>query len=216
MNARPGDVALGPLLAAVEAYYTAKVRAHGPTPCGVDWNSVQSQELRFRELLRVCTAEPATLLDYGCGYAALLDHLRAAQLPFRYRGFDLSGAMITAARQRHPELGEAELVCEEARLSGADYVVASGIFNVKLDTSDSDWRAYIIATLARLDALATRGFSFNALSTYSDPERRRADLYYADPLFFFDHCKRNFSRQVSLLHDYPLYEFTILVKKVEG
>jgi hypothetical protein len=30
---------------------------------------------------------------------------------------------------------------------------------------------------------------------------------------FFDHCKRNFSRQVALLHDYGLWEFTILVRK---
>jgi hypothetical protein len=40
----------------------------------------------------------------------------------------------------------------------------------------------------------------------------RADLYYADPLFFFEHCRQRFSRRVALLHDYPLYEFTILVR----
>jgi hypothetical protein len=42
----------------------------------------------------------------------------------------------------------------------------------------------------------------------------RDDLYYADPLFFFDYCKTRFSRFVTLIHDYPLYEFTILVRKV--
>ena len=51
------------------------------------------------------------------------------------------------------------------------------------------------------------------LSTYSDVERRRADLYYADPHMVFDYCKRTFSPAVALLHDYPLYEFTILVRK---
>jgi len=38
-------------------------------------------------------------------------------------------------------------------------------------------------------------------------------LYYADPIFLFEHCRRTFSRFVSLIHDYPLYEFTILVRK---
>jgi hypothetical protein len=61
--------------------------------------------------------------------------------------------------------------------------------------------------------LSRKGFAFNALSLYSDPEKRRPDLYYADPLALFDHCQRHFSRYVSLLHDYPLYEFTILVRK---
>lgn len=38
-------------------------------------------------------------------------------------------------------------------------------------------------------------------------------LYYADPAELFDHCKRNYSRNVALLHDYGLYEFTVLVRK---
>jgi len=41
----------------------------------------------------------------------------------------------------------------------------------------------------------------------------RPDLYFGDPLLYFDFCKRNFSRNVALLHDYGLYDFTILVRK---
>jgi hypothetical protein len=40
----------------------------------------------------------------------------------------------------------------------------------------------------------------------------RADLYYADPAFYVDQCLSRFSRHVTLLHDYPLYEFTVLVR----
>jgi hypothetical protein len=38
-------------------------------------------------------------------------------------------------------------------------------------------------------------------------------LYYADPCAIFDLCKRRYSRNVALLHDYGLYEFTIVVRK---
>jgi len=38
-------------------------------------------------------------------------------------------------------------------------------------------------------------------------------LYYGDPCFYFDLCKRSYSRQVALMHDYGLYEFTLLVRK---
>ena len=55
--------------------------------------------------------------------------------------------------------------------------------------------------------------AFLLLTKYSEKEYMRDNLYYADPLFIFDYCKRNFSKQVALLHDYGLYEFTILVKK---
>jgi hypothetical protein len=41
----------------------------------------------------------------------------------------------------------------------------------------------------------------------------RADLFYADPCVYFDLCKRRYSRQVALLHDYGLYEFTLIVRK---
>ena len=41
----------------------------------------------------------------------------------------------------------------------------------------------------------------------------RPYLYYADPLFLFDYCKKKYSKSVALLHDYGLYEFTILVRK---
>ena len=43
-------------------------------------------------------------------------------------------------------------------------------------------------------------------------DRMRDDLYYADPGFVFDHCKRRYSRHVALLHDYGLWEFTVLVR----
>jgi hypothetical protein len=76
-----------------------------------------------------------------------------------------------------------------------------------------EWRAYVLETIGSLDALSTRGFAFNMLSTYSDPEKRRDDLFYADPCEMFDLCKRRFATRVALLHDYRLFEFTVLVRK---
>jgi len=39
------------------------------------------------------------------------------------------------------------------------------------------------------------------------------ELFYANPCNFFDFCKNNFSKNVSLIHDYGCYEFTIRVIK---
>ncbi len=204
----------GGILDDVQQYYTEKIQAHGATARGVDWNSRESQQLRFIQLLKVCdSGAPFNINDYGCGYGALADYLRDEGYTFDYRGFDISAPMITKARELHITMSQVAFVREESDLSTADYTVASGIFNVKLKTSGAEWTAYMLRTLEKIDALSRKGFAFNVLTKYSDREFMRDDLYYADPIFLFEHCSRKFSRFVSLIHDYPLYEFTILVRK---
>jgi len=122
---------------------------------------------------------------------------------------------VERARSRHEGGAEISFTTDGGSLQPADYVIASGIFNVKLQTPDAAWQGYVTETLERIERLARRGFAFNALSLYSDPEKRRTDLHYADPLALFDYCKRRFSPRVALLHDYPLWEFTILVRREE-
>jgi hypothetical protein len=71
----------------------------------------------------------------------------------------------------------------------------------------------VVDSLKRFNDLSRKGFASNFLTKYSDADRMRPDLYYADPLYLFDYCKRNFSRNVALLHDYRIYDFTILNRK---
>jgi SAM-dependent methyltransferase len=194
-------------------YYENKLRAHGATPAGVDWNSQESQELRFAQLAHVWREEAdASILDYGCGYGALADYLRGRGHRGAYVGYDVSPAMAEAADTRVRSLTGCRVTARREDLVPADYAIASGVFNVKQDADEDAWRTYIWETVADLAALGTRGFAFNALTSYSDADKRRPDLYYADPLEAFDRCKRTYSRFVTLLHDYPLYEFTIIVR----
>ena len=199
------------ILTAVERYYSDRFAEHGATARGVDWNSPESQELRFEQLLRVADRESGrfTLNDFGCGYGALVGFLRARGLDVDYRGYDLSESMLEHARQEHED---ATFVGSADDLTRADYTVASGIFNVKLEVPAADWLEYVLATLEEIAALSVEGFAFNMLTSYSDADRMRDDLYYGDPRFFFDLCKREYSRHVALLHDYGLYEFTMIVR----
>jgi SAM-dependent methyltransferase len=207
-------VSTSPLLEAVREYYSRRLAAHGPTPAGVDWKSVESQAIRFTQLLRLCDiTEPFCLIDYGCGYGALVEYMVEQGYQFSYCGFDIAASMIAAAASRHGHRPNCRFVCDESRLASAEYVVASGILNVRLNMEADAWHRYAMEVVDRIDALSTRGFAFNVLTSYSDPDRMRGDLYYADPCFWFDHCKRRYSRNVALLHDYGLYEFTLLVRK---
>lgn len=204
------------ILDRVAAYYTGRLGEFGPSARGVDWASEASQRLRFEQLARLWSDRPRfSLVDLGCGYGALLDYLRAVGAEVTYVGVDVAPAMLEAARARHRDTPGASFVEDERAVAPGDFAVASGVFNVKLDVPEARWAEYVLDTLARLDALGRRGFAFNVLSLYSDPGRRRPDLYYADPLALFDHLKRRVSPRVALLHDYPLYEATFLVRKDE-
>lgn len=200
----------------VNKYYTQKVKTYGATPQGVDWNGEESQQLRFKELLNVVTDKdnPFSILDYGCGYGSLYGYMQNRYSDFRYTGFDISLEMIDKAKSLY-QSSNCNWINEDQKSVKYDYVVASGIFNVKMKTAEAEWKDYIIDTLHKINDLAIKGFSFNLLTSYSDKEYMRDYLYYADPLFLFDYCKRNFSKYVALMHDYPLYEFSMFVKKKE-
>jgi SAM-dependent methyltransferase len=199
----------------VSQYYTEKIDTHGPTPQGVDWNGSESQELRFEQLLKICLTSdsPYTIIDYGCGYGALFEFLRQRQNHFRYIGYDCSERMIENARRLHHNAAQCNFVSGSSCTTTADYSVASGIFNVRGQYSDQQWLDYCLDTINELNRLSSLGFSFNMLTRYSDQDKMRDYLYYADPCLIFDYCKRQIGRNVALLHDYDLYEFTILVRK---
>lgn len=201
------------LLTRVERYYSGKFEQHGATARGVDWNSDESQRLRFSQLAKLLPAERFSLIDYGCGYGALAGYLAAEGMAFSYQGFDLSRPMISHARDAFRGWDGIAFAERDQDLATAEYALASGIFNVRFDIANDDWLSYILATIGRLDRLSTRGFAFNMLTSYSDPPKMRPDLYYGDSCFFFDHCVRNFSRNVAMLHDYGLYEFTVICSK---
>lgn len=202
------------LLSTVAHYYTEKLEQYGTQPRGVDWNSVDGQVLRFTQLCKVLDFGGSfSVADIGCGYGALLDFLAEQGALFEYVGVDVSAAMIEAARGLHVGHSRANFVVAAEPPASVDFAIASGIFNVKLDNDAAEWAAYIDATLEMMHRVTRRGFAFNCLTAYSDPDRIRPDLHYADPGALFDLCKRKFSRNVALLHDYDLYEFTILVRK---
>jgi SAM-dependent methyltransferase len=201
------------LIRPVVGYYAARFDAFGPTAAGVDWNGEESQVLRFEQLLKLQTGTAAfTINDFGCGYGALAGYLQSRFPEFAYTGFDLAPAMLRHARAAYDDDERIAFVDSEVDLRRSSYTVASGVFHVRLGAGD-EWKGYALETLDRLWELSTAGMAFNLLTSYSDPELMRPDLWYANPTEIFDYCKRRYSREVALLHDYGIYEFTVLVRR---
>jgi SAM-dependent methyltransferase len=194
-------------------YYSRKLKEHGATSGGVDWKDRGSHWARFDQIAKVIDGRAASVADLGCGYGAFLTYLRETGYAGSFLGVDVSADMVLEAQKAHAADSAATFVVGAALPQDCDVVVSSGIFNVKQDNDDRAWLDYIECTIEACNARARHGFSFNMLTSYSDKEKQRPDLYYGDPLHFFDLCKRRYSRNVALLHDYGLYEFTIIVRK---
>ena len=201
------------ILDSVNKYYTEKIREYGRTSQGVDWNGDESHHIRFDQLIKVFSdnCKDFSLLDYGCGFGSLIEFLDGKGVEFQYLGFDISEEMVENAKELYGD--KYRFTTSLTEIDIFDYAIANGIFNVRLDCSEEDWIKYILKTLNDLNARSKRGFSFNVLTKYSEREYMRDYLYYADTTLLFDYCKKNFSRNVALLHDYDLYEFTIIVRK---
>lgn len=198
----------------VKNYYSQKIKTHGASPQGVDWNGEESQTLRFEQLIKVIQLnEFFTINDFGCGYGALYEFIKSCEANFQYFGNDISSEMIQEAQKR---IGNDNvcLTVSDRPQRVTDYTLASGVFNVALNIKKDSWKAYVFEQLHILNESSSKGFAFNCLTFYSDEGKKRDYLYYADPCEIFDYCKREFSKNVSLLHDYNLYEFTILVRKI--
>lgn len=196
-------------------YFEERLKRFGTSARGVDWNSEKAQEIRFSQLTKVINpTRPFSLLDYGCGYGALADFIARIGYPMsEYYGYDVLDSMIASARKIEDHSAQCTFTSDFSELMPVDYCVSSGIFNVKLEVPQEVWTEYVLGEINKMSSMSIRGFSFNMLTSYSDREYMRPHLYYADPLYIFDYCKRNFSRNVALLHDYDIYDFTIVVRK---
>ena len=204
--------------AEITRFYTQHLKDFGDSPKGVGWKNDLAQQIRFEQLARIIRdKQNFSVNDLGCGTGTFYKFLLAGNYaPSLYKGYDILDDMINAAQDSllpDPKVGLSKITTA-SEMDIADYTVASGIFNVKYDAPESVWLSNILDTIESMHAKSDRGFAFNLLTKYSDKEFMQSYLYYADPLFFFDYCKRNFSKNIALLHDYDQYDFTILVRKV--
>ncbi|MEP6789831.1 MAG: class I SAM-dependent methyltransferase [Ramlibacter sp.] len=211
----PGSLpSLADLYADVERYYTRKLAKHGPTALGVDWSCVPTQELRFVQLLKVCDFNrPFSLTDLGCGYGALLAFLakrfRGNQVD--YLGVDLSEAMIAEACRLWAGHSRADFVVGNAAPLASDYTIASGIFNVKLHQPDGLWKQFVQTTLDEMREKSRRGFAVNFLAPLA-MDAGPIELYRVASQGWRDYCERAFNAKVTLLDNYGMREYTLLIR----
>ena len=196
-------------------HYERCFERHGDSPQGVDWPKEEDAATRYRVMLeQVRDSSPATILDFGCGLAHLLDYLEGGQFShLDYAGLDVSERFVEACRKKHPEVEFLQLdVLEEGvQLPSFDYIVMNGVFTEKRELSfDAMW-SFAQAMLRAVWPAAKRGLAFNVMSKQVDWERD--DLFHLPLDLLSAFLCAEVTRDFVIRNDYGLYEYTVYLRR---
>lgn len=188
------------------------INRHGATPLGLGWLSVQRMRDCFGDLLRLLARDETpgrSIADLGCGYGALFDHARSlpALRQGGYIGYDITAAMLEAARQRILD-PRARFIQSDRPLEEVDYSFVSGTYNLALGADPAEWTRYIETSLDQLATTSRRGFAFNMLNR---PARLDPDMYYGDPDLWLARCRALYSPAAQLIQGRDGVHWTVLV-----
>jgi SAM-dependent methyltransferase len=197
--------------AEVRERYRSRWQAYGYDPRTLGWMK-DCQWVRFKAAFEGLAEEDfGSVLDVGCGFGDLLYYLRYHGWKGRYVGIDLVPELVHEAGVRHGDDSAAEFICGDVgTLTYAppcDLAVAIGVFNHVVKQGNRD---FIQATLDRMWALSARSIVCDFLSTSSDPDRRKSNLYYGDPADMYQVATR-YSRRIMIHHAYMPFEFQLKI-----
>jgi SAM-dependent methyltransferase len=171
--------------------------------------------LRFVQLIRGLELPlGVSLNDLGCGYGALVDYLdsRHASQGIDYLGIDVSLDMVNAARERFAHRSGIAFAQGSMDLRLADYGVASGIFNVRLDRSLGPWEEHIRVVLQRMASHVRTGFAINMLDIRYRHLSHPRELYFGDPRVWRDWCEKTLGLNAIVIDGYGMKEFTLVCR----
>ena len=122
---------------------------HGANHLGAGYTRKAEEAWLQYALMMDVVRDPADtghVLDLGCGFAHLLDHIRATPklAHLTYTGVDLSAEFLAAAQERHPEadLRCLDLLQDASQMPEVDYVIMNGVFNYRGEIAQDDMLAY--------------------------------------------------------------------------
>jgi SAM-dependent methyltransferase len=207
------------------AYFEGLLAQHGANYLALDWNSTESQRLRFKILKELFLygkkASGISLLDVGCGLGDLYGFFKADGLLNRnkisYAGYDISPKLVEAAKKRYPDAKfEVKDVIEERHVPKFDYIICSGVFNIRT-TDRLDHLDFVKEMMFRLYDLCSYGVGLNFLSEGGLPTASAADLASGRYFFFNPEEILSYSRFITtryiIRHDYHPGDFTLYLLK---
>lgn len=175
----------------------------------VGWGSHKDQLLRFEVLFRDIDPTGKRILDVGCGLGDLIPYLNEKTGGnYTYVGVDIAEKLIEEARKTYTadnicfHIGDIFSIPDQE----FDLAVLSGALSYK----SQGLELYAKRTLAKMFSLSIEASCLNFLTKYVDFELEKNQHYEPEEVFRW---AKKLTPKVNILHDYPLYEFTIQLFK---
>ncbi len=193
----------------ISHFYNDKFATYGRDVRSVGWGKKEDQNLRFDVLTRNIDLRGKTILDVGCGLGDLVGFLDEKYGPhYKYIGIDLSGDMIADARKRWEKhefiVGDIFSVDFKSKI---DVSVLSGALTYKIEDNET----YARKCMEKMFEVSEEMAGLNFMTMYVDYALEKNHHY--SPEAMFAHAK-TLTRYANLIHDYPLWEFTIQMFKI--
>lgn len=190
--------------------YNERLELYGDSPETLGWGKNARQELRFQVLSDLATQNKfSSILDVGCGFADLYGFLKNKNWQGQYLGIDINKNLLNIALQKYPQVSvkQQDILQEELNQS-YDYVIASGIFNAKLEKENN--YTYIEAMLRTMYSIAKEAVCVDFLSTYVDYMQEIAWHSNPEEIIKIAHT---ISKRFNVRYDYMPYEFSLILYK---
>ena len=115
-----------------EQFYKSAIKKYGTTAKGVHWNSQNSQEIRFKTILKMLPNDlhNYTLADAGCGFGDFYIWMQNQDnIALDYIGLDSLDSMVEVASKNTSQKIIKADICKD-KLVEADYYICSGAMNI--------------------------------------------------------------------------------------
>jgi SAM-dependent methyltransferase len=190
--------------------YQERWTKYGHSAQALGWTKGK-QPIRFDVLLSNLALENKSFLDVGCGFGDLNIALQKRCTAYQYYGIDIMPDFVKEAtayygnKNVHFEIGN--FISKEFS-DTFDYVIASGIFNFKLN--DGDNYEYIRSTLVKMFSLSKEAVSVDFLSDRVNFQHKHS--FHSNPEKILS-IAFEISKNVQLRHDYMPFEFSLKLFK---
>ena len=167
---------------AQQNHYRGLLEKHAGTPMAVSSESAAHKRLRFDQIAKVFSNDDSfSLHDIGMGLGAFGSYL-IENYPNRnivYSGSEILPEFVDGARAAHPSsFFYCRDIAEHPGDECYDYVILSGVFHQRRQTSISDWEKFSRKILRTAFSMCRKGWAFNFISPFVD--FYQTEVYYAN------------------------------------
>lgn len=185
------------------------------------WGSLEHQEERFKQILRLLPKNIEALIDIGCGFGDFYEYIfKSKTIINRYIGWDINEDFIKYAKNKYKnkknvKFYNKDILDVKLRKPVAKHGILIGMlnFNWKGNVDNLKLNRTVIS---KAFSIIEESLIVDFISIYRSKKYPKEDqIFYNDPSEILKYCL-SITSNVQLIHDYnpiPQKEFMVLLKK---